>query len=155
MSFLPNLLSLTLGPLPWLVWGLGLLGLSLVIPEPTVVSLGCAALVTAVVALTLTGMAQQLLVWAILSGAFILIFRGLVPRYAPTLAPARYARVRETIPPGGVGRVFYEGGIWQARCHISDRAIAPEETVQVVNRQGNTLIVTPWPNPESKSGQSD
>ncbi|MDA0672464.1 MAG: NfeD family protein [Cyanobacteria bacterium] len=145
-----NLLELTVGPIPWLVWGLGLLGLSLLIPEPTIVSLGCAGLVTALVALTITSLPKQLLVWGILSGAFILIFRGLVPRQARSLAPARHARVRETIPPGGVGRVFYEGGIWQARCQISDVAIAPEETVTVVSRQGNTLIVTPWPNPESK-----
>jgi membrane protein implicated in regulation of membrane protease activity len=149
---LPNLLALTVGPWPWLIWGLGLLGVSLLIPEPTIVSLGCASLVTALIALTITSLPKQLLVWGILSAAFILIFRGLVPRQARTLAPDRYARVREAIPAGGVGRVFYEGGLWQARCQISDVAIAPAETVTVVSRQGNTLIVTPLPDLDAKDG---
>ncbi|WP_008310100.1 NfeD family protein [Leptolyngbya sp. PCC 6406] len=148
---LPDLLSLTVGPIPWLVWGLGLLGLSLLLPEPTIVSLGCASLVTSLVALTLTGLPQQLLVWGILSSAFILIFRGLVPRQSKALAPARYAQVREMIPAAGVGRVFYEGGLWQARCQISDVAISPEETVSVVGRQGNVLLVTPLPTAESQA----
>ncbi|MDA0266929.1 MAG: NfeD family protein [Cyanobacteria bacterium] len=139
-------LNISLGPLPWLLLGLGLLGVSLMIPNPVTVSLGCAGLVTALIALSIPALAKQLLVWAILSVAFTLILRGLVPRNSKALAPNRYARVLEVIPPGGIGRVSYDGGSWQARSQISDGAIAPEATVTVVSRQGNTLIVTPMPN---------
>jgi membrane protein implicated in regulation of membrane protease activity len=141
-------LNLTLGPLPWLLLGLGLLGISLMAPNPITVSLGCAGLVTALIALSIPVLSKQLLVWAILSVAFTLILRGLVPRNSKALAPNRYARVLEVIPPGGIGRVSYDGGSWQARSQISDGAIAPEATVTVVSRQGNMLIVSPVPTAE-------
>ena len=144
-------LNITLGPLPWLILGLGLLGISLMAPNPISVSLGCAGLVTALLALSIPALAKQLLVWAILSVAFTLILRGLVPQNSRALAPNRYARVVEVIPPGGLGRVSYDGGSWQARSQISDGAIAPEATVTVVSRQGNTLIVTPIPTSEATS----
>lgn len=147
-----TLLELTVGPWPWLIFGLGLLGLSLLLPSPVTTSFGASALVTALIALTLSPLPQQLLIWGILSAGFLLIFRGLVPRRSKALAPQRYAVARENIPAGEVGRVTYEGGMWWARCQISDRAIAHQETVFVVTRQGNTLIVTPLPDPTPKPG---
>lgn len=141
-------LTLAVGPVPWLLGGLCLLGLSLLVPEPTIVSLGFAALVMAIVAMSMTLLSKQLLVWGILSVAFTLILRGLVPKESKELERSRFARVCELIPPGGVGRVHYEGAIWHARCQISDVAISPENGVTVVGREGNTLIVVPIP-PES------
>ncbi|NER82191.1 MAG: NfeD family protein [Leptolyngbya sp. SIO1D8] len=142
---LPNLLTLTLGPVPWLVSGLMLLGFSLLVPRPTIASFGFAGVLTALIALSIPLFASQLLIWGISSGGFILILRGLVPQESKALEPARHARVSEQIPPGGVGHVHYEGATWQARCQISDVAIAPETPVAVIDRQGNTLIVLPIP----------
>ncbi|MBE7380220.1 MAG: NfeD family protein [Leptolyngbya sp. SIO1E4] len=146
---LPNLLTLTLGPVPWLVGGLILLGFSLLVPRPTIVSLGFAGMITALVALSVPLFPSQLLIWGVLSGGFTLILRGLVPQESKALEPARYARVCEPIVPGGIGHVHYEGAIWQARCQISDVAIASDLSVVVVERQGNTLIVLPIPTSQS------
>jgi membrane protein implicated in regulation of membrane protease activity len=142
---LPNLLMMTLGPTPWLIFGLVLLAFNLLIPTPTMVALGFAGLLTSLVAVTLSLFASQLLVFGVLSAAFTLILRGLLPQESKDLEPARYARVHQPIPPGGVGRVHYEGAVWHARCQISDVAIAPDTRVAIVERQGNTLIVLPIP----------
>lgn len=142
---LPNLLTLTLGPTPWLVGGLILLGFNLLLPNPTMVSLGFAGIFTALVAINIQAFPSQLLVFGVLAAAFTLILRGLLPQESKDLEPAKFARVYDQIPPGGVGRVQYEGAIWHARCQISDVAIAPQALVSVVERQGNTLIVVPIP----------
>jgi membrane protein implicated in regulation of membrane protease activity len=142
---LSNLLTLTLGPTPWLVSGLVFLAFNLLIPNPTMVALGFAGLLTAIVAASIQLFPSQLLIFGVLSAAFTLILRGFLPQESKDLEPARYARVHDQIPPGGVGRVNYEGAIWHARCQISDVAIAPQSTVSVVERQGNTLIVMPIP----------
>jgi membrane protein implicated in regulation of membrane protease activity len=147
-----DLLTLVVGPMPWLIGGLVMLGFSLLVPEPTIVAFGFSALVTAIVAMSIPLLPKQLLIWGVLSVGFILILRGLVPRNSKALEPSRYARVCEAIPPGGTGHVHYEGAVWQARCQISDEAIAPEATVSVVGRQGNTLVVLPIPTSESTTG---
>jgi membrane protein implicated in regulation of membrane protease activity len=136
---------MTLGPTPWLVGSLILLGFNLVIPNPTLVALGLAGLITALVAISISLLPSQLLIWGVTSAAFTLVLRSFVPQESRELAPSRYARVCGAIPAGGVGRVQYEGAIWHARCQISDVAIAPEAMVTVVERQGTTLIVMPLP----------
>jgi len=152
---IPHVLTLTLGPVPWLVGGAILLAFNLFIPSPVVASLGVAGLLTALVALNVPAFPSQLLVWGILSAGFTLVLRGLVPQESKALEPSRYARVCEQIPPGGIGRVHYEGAIWHARCQISDAAIAPESSVVVVDRQGNTLIVSPLPTSPFTNRQTD
>lgn len=142
---LPEFLSGSVGPEFWVIGGLILLGISLVVPEPTIVALGFAGLVTAAVAISITEFTKQLLVWGILTLAFTLIIRGLVPRNSKSLEHDKYAQVSEAIPPGGMGHVSYEGSIWSARAQISDVAISPGQKVSVVGRQGNILIVVPIP----------
>lgn len=146
---LPNLLTMTLEPTPWLVLGLLLLGFNLLIPNPTMVALGFASLITALVAITISLFTSQLIIFGILSAAFTLILRGLLPQESKELGPAKYARVYQEIPPGGIGRVHYEGAIWHARCARSDVAIAPQTRVAIVERQGTTLIVRPLPTSDS------
>lgn len=153
MVTLPNLLALTLGPTPWLVGGLILVTFSLFVPRPLVAALGFAGVLTALLALSISPFPSQLLIWGVLSGGFTLVLRGLVPKESKALEPAQYARVSELIPPGGVGRVHYEGASWHARCQISDGAIAPNATVRVVDRQGTTLIVLPIPTSPSNPRQ--
>ena len=144
MSF-PDLLTLTVGPTPWIIGGCCLLSLSLLIPNPPAVALGLASLVTAIATLRLPTLPSQLLICGLLAAAFTLIMRGLLPKESKELEAAHTARVCEAIAPGEWGRVHYEGAIWHARCQISDVAIAPHAEVQVIERQGTTLIVLPMP----------
>jgi membrane protein implicated in regulation of membrane protease activity len=127
----------------WLLTGLVFLGVSMVAGEPVIASLGIAAVITAIAAITVKSLAVELVLWGILSVCLIIVLRGMVPKQALDLSPDSEATVSEVIPKGGIGLVRYEGSLWKARCQISDIAIAPAEVVQVVARQGLTLIVMP------------
>lgn len=131
----------------WLLGGLGFVGMAMLVGEPTLAALGFAAVITAIVAITIPTFGVQLFVWAILSFSLAIVFRGLVPRQAQSLQPSQEGKVITHIPPRGEGEVSYEGTYWQARCQISDMAIAVGTTVYVVGRQGNTLIVLPGESP--------
>jgi len=150
MNF-PNILTLTVGPMPWLIGSCLLLGFSLLVPNPTTAALGLAGLVTALVAISITSFPSQLLIWGVLSAAFLLIMRGLLPQESKALQASRTARVCQPIAPGQTGRVHYEGAIWHARCPRDDVAIAQDAQVAVVDRQGNTLVVMPLPNSRSRT----
>lgn len=128
----------------WLIGGLMTMAISTVAPEPTISALGFAAVITAIAALTVTNVSIQFLIWAILAVIMALIMRSMVPaESAAGLEEPQEAEVRITIPRGGVGEVSYEGSFWSARCQVSDVSIAAGETVRVVGRQGNTLVVLP------------
>jgi len=142
---------MTLEPTPWLVGGLVLLGFNLLIPSPMMVALGFAGIITALVAVSISLFTNQLLIFGILAAAFTLILRGLLPQESEDLRPAKYARVYQQIPQGGVGRVNYEGAIWQARCPTNNMTIAAQTMVAIVERQGNTLIVIPASTAGSKN----
>jgi membrane protein implicated in regulation of membrane protease activity len=127
----------------WLLAGLIFLGTSMIVGEPVVASLGIAALITAIAAITVKSLVIELVLWGVLAICLIIVLRGLVPKQAIDLSPDAEATVSEVIPHGGIGLVKYEGSLWKARCQISDVAIPPGEVVQVVARQGLTLIVMP------------
>ena len=50
------------------------------------------------------------------------------------------AQVREPVSQLHPGRVLFEGSLWRAYC-LSDYVFRIGETVQVLYRQGNTLMV--------------
>lgn len=127
----------------WLAGGFVFLGLGLVVGEPVMAALGIAAIITAIAALSVPSLILQLIIWGILSIALAIVLRGMVPKQSKDLRSNIDATVSETIPKGGLGVVSYEGAIWKARCQISDIAVTPGQTVHVVGRQGNTLIVLP------------
>lgn len=128
----------------WLVGGFSFLILSAMAGgEPIVASLGVAALITAIVSLTISSITIQFMIWGILAIALAVVLRGLVPRGSSQLKANTEATVSETIPSGGVGLVSYDGALWKARCQISDVAIPPGRVVYVVGRQGLTLLVMP------------
>lgn len=128
----------------WLTGGLLTLVVSAVAPEPTIFALGIAAVITAIAALSIPNISVQFLIWAILAVVMALILRSMVPaESASGLEDPPEAQVQIAIPRGGVGEVSYEGSYWSARCQISDIAIAAGETVRVVGRTGNTLMVLP------------
>jgi membrane protein implicated in regulation of membrane protease activity len=127
----------------WLLAGLLFLGLGTVVGEPVVASLGIAALITAIAAITVKSLVIELILWGVLSICLIIVLRGMVPKENRDLSPDAEATVSEIIPKGGIGIVTYEGSLYKARCQISDIVIMPGEVVQVVGRQGLTLIVMP------------
>lgn len=47
------------------------------------------------------------------------------------------------ILPGKIGKVLYEGCLWQARCNDRTVEIPSNQIVYVLRREGNTLIVMP------------
>lgn len=141
---MPNPSSFTL----WIIVGFIFLLLGMTVGEPTAASLGVAAIITAIASLTVSSVSVQLILWGILSIALTIVLRGMVPTPTQETAPETHAVVSETIPKGGTGWVSYEGALWKARCQISDISITAEQTVQVVGRQGLTLIVLPMEFPE-------
>lgn len=111
--------------------------------EPIAAAVGLAALITGIAALSLASVTAQVILWGVLSIALLAVLRGMVPQATIGLDHGQEATVAETIPKGGLGLVSYEGALWRARCQISDLAIAPGQIVQVVGRQGLTLMVLP------------
>jgi membrane protein implicated in regulation of membrane protease activity len=60
-----------------------------------------------------------------------------------TVLDATEAQTLTDILPGQTGQVLYEGCLWQARSDGYQGAIAPNQRVYVMRREGNTLIVLP------------
>jgi membrane protein implicated in regulation of membrane protease activity len=151
-----NLLQLTAnassppGFTAWIILGFVFLLLGLTVGEPTAASLGVAAIITAIAALNVSSIPLQIVLWGILSIALTVVLRGMVPMPTRNGQPDTQATVSEAIPKGGIGWVSYEGGLWKARCQISDIAISVGQTVHVVGRQGLTLIVLPMDFPEEE-----
>lgn len=127
----------------WLFVGFLCLMAGLLAGEPSAAAVGLAALITGIAALSLPSLTTQVILWGVLSIALIVVLRGMVPKASIDRDRTYEATVTETIPKGGLGYVSYEGALWRARCQISDLAIAPGQIVQVVGRQGLTLIVLP------------
>lgn len=138
---------LTISPsLIWLILGLLFCGIELMLPNAFVsMMMGVSAFILAGVALVLPHLGLQVLIWMGLSGA--LVFKGrqffMLKQKTDLLAEADEAETLTEIPPGKPGRVLFEGNSWQARCADDTIAIAPNQKVYVVSRQGTTLIVMP------------
>lgn len=86
----------------------------------------------------------QIVYWMGLSIASVIWIRPMiVKRKKFTVPDATEARTLTEILPGQTGQVLYEGCFWQARCDEYQDAISPNQTVYVLRREGNTLIVLP------------
>lgn len=134
----------------WLLVGLVFLAFGALVGEPVLASLGIAALITAIAAITVSSAMVQVILWGILAIALAVVLRGMVPKNYREHSSSIEATVTETIPPGGLGLVSYEGSLWKARSQVSDASIHPGQNVYVVARQGLTLIVLPVMAPESE-----
>lgn len=132
-------------PLLWLLAGSALCLLELFLPTAFVAfMMGLSALIVACVSLGLPQVNLQIGLWMILSIAFVLLSRRLIPKGQATgIQDAKEAKTLTEIPAGEVGRVIYEGNSWQARCVDEAIAIGPNQPVIVVGRQGTTLMVMP------------
>ena len=131
----------------WLLAGAVLCLMELFLPTAFVAfMMGLSAFVVALVSLILPQLALQVVLWLILSTTLVLLSRRLFLPSRRVLSKIQAPLVAETItaiPAGREGRVLYEGNSWRARCEEDKVAIAPEQRVYVVRREGNTLIVVP------------
>jgi membrane protein implicated in regulation of membrane protease activity len=82
--------------------------------------------------------------WLLLSTTFVFLSRRFLPNSrASKSLDAKEAQTLTEIPAGQTGRVLYEGNSWRARCEDEAEALAPNQKVYVVRREGTTLIVVP------------
>lgn len=130
----------------WLMAGLILCLLELFLPTAFVVFfMGISAFLVAIIAWILpTAFALQVVLWLVFSTALVLLTRRLLPTSkAARSLDAKEARTLSEIPVGENGRVLYEGNSWSARCEDEGEAIAPNQKVYVLRREGNILVVVP------------
>ncbi|MEB3211584.1 MAG: NfeD family protein [Leptolyngbyaceae bacterium] len=129
----------------WLVAGIILCILEFTVPTAFVeFTMGISAMIVAFVSIVMPNVGLQIALWMFLSVIFTLASRRFVPPSGPSsIEYAKEAKTLTEIVPGEGGRVLYEGGSWQARCGDQKMAIAPDQTVLVIARKGNTLIVMP------------
>lgn len=130
----------------WLLAGSILCSVELFVPTALVAFLmGLSAFVVAMVAWMLpTAFPLQVVLWLFLSTALVWLSRRFLPHpKASKTLDAKEAQTMTEIPAGQTGRVLYEGNSWRARCEDELEAIAPNQSVYVVRREGNTLIVVP------------
>jgi membrane protein implicated in regulation of membrane protease activity len=127
----------------WLIVGTALCLVEVVVPTAFVACvLGISALVVAAVA-HLIPLGFQIVLWMVLSLSLVFYSRRLVQYKAARKFDATEAETMTEILPGQSGRVRYEGNSWAARCEDDEMAIAPNQKVYIVARQGTTLIVMP------------
>lgn len=139
-------LSFTISPsLLWLLFGTALCLVEFFLPTAyTAVIMGVAAMIVALIAVVITSPFLQVILWLLLSGGLFLLFRRFTPqRKSSAIRDALEAQTISEILPGQTGRVLYEGNSWRARCSDETKAIAPNQKVYVIGREGTTLIVLP------------
>lgn len=130
----------------WILLGVALCVMELMIPTAFLESaLGVSAIAVGVLVMLLPiAFSWQVALWMVLSMLMFWALRRFSPRrQPPALMDSTEARTITSIPAGQSGRVIYEGNSWPACCSDRDVAIATNQTVIVVGRQGNTLIVMP------------
>lgn len=129
----------------WLLAGSILCLLELFLPTAFVAfMMGISAFVVALVALMPTTLSVQVVLWLLLSTAFVMLSRRFLPHASASKnLDAKEAETLTEIPEGQTGRVLYEGNSWKARCDDETEAIAANQKVYVVRRKGTTLIVVP------------
>lgn len=130
----------------WFVAGALLCLVEVFVPTAfTVFAMGASALIVALIALLIPKLvAVQVALWMVFSLAFVYLAHRLIPkRKVATIEDATEAQTLTEILPGQTGRVLYEGNSWRARCGDEKQAIAANQKVYVIGRQGTTLIVMP------------
>ena len=129
----------------WVLVGAALCMMELLVPtEFTESALGISAFLTALLTPVVPQFEFQVGLWMVFSLALLFLLKRLVPQKTPRiLMDSTEARTLTSIAPGQPGRVLYEGNSWQARCEDNRLAIAADQPVLVVGRNGNTLLVLP------------
>jgi membrane protein implicated in regulation of membrane protease activity len=108
-----------------------------------------AAVVAAIAALAGVGVALQILVFIIASGASLLLLRPIARRHLHTPGQLRTGTAALVGEPGVVvttvdrdgGQVKLAGEVWTARAFDDDEVIEPGTRVQVIKIEGATALV--------------
>lgn len=129
----------------WLLLGAGLCLVELLVPVAfTAFAMGLSALLVAGVSTVVRSPQLQVFLWLGVSTGLIFLSRRLLPkRKVSSIQDATEAQTIAEILPGETGRVLYEGNSWRARCGDDQLALAANQKVYVVGREGITLIVMP------------
>jgi inner membrane protein len=136
----------------WLAGGLALVVAEVVTPSGFfIIFFGLAALTVGVLSWlqVVSSLPLELLIFTILSVAYLLVFRGRLQSSVPMPPSSNVdsligvlAVVQERLSPGVVGRVEVRGATWSAR-NTSDVTMAPGQRARVAAVDGLTLAVVP------------
>ncbi|MEB3295102.1 MAG: NfeD family protein [Synechococcales bacterium] len=125
----------------WLVTGLLLCAIEALFPTAFVaLVMGISALLVAIVAPWIS-LNLQILLWLVGSLLGIWASRRFIRASPEVQWDDREATTLTEILPGQMGRVFYEGNSWAARCEDVEATIPSKHMVVVVGRRGTTLLV--------------
>jgi membrane protein implicated in regulation of membrane protease activity len=129
----------------WLIGGTGLCLMEFMLPSALVsVFLGLAAIGVSLFALFFpSALAGQVFVWMLLSAAIAWLGHRYRPKQSSIDFSQTEAQALTAIAPGRTGRVLYEGASWRAKCGDDTSTMQPEEQLQVIGRDGTTLLVVP------------
>lgn len=130
----------------WLIAGSALCFIEFLLPTAFVAfMMGVSALLVAAVSLVFPHFTLLVALWLIFSTVLIILSRRFfTPKRRQTnLGDDHEGETLTAIPAGKTGRVLYEGNSWRARCEDEQYAIAPNQKVYVLRKEGNTLIVLP------------
>ncbi len=140
------MIQVTDATLLWLMAGVLLCLMEFIFPTAFVeFTMGISAVLVALLSLVVPQLGLQVAAWMGLSLLFVAVSRRfLVPRQRSTLLlDDTRGETLTAIAPGRTGRILYEGSSWQARCDDEGLAIPAQQSVYVLRREGNTLIVMP------------
>lgn len=131
-------------PVFWMIAGIILCVMEFIVPTAFVeLTMGLSAIAIALLVPNLP-LGIQVAIWLMLSVLLNVLLKRFLPKTKSHLIEdSKEAQTLTEIPPGQTGRVLYEGNSWQARCDDEEMAIAPNQKVYVLRRQGTTLIVMP------------
>lgn len=132
------------GPtLIWLLVGVVLCAIETVIPTSFIsLVMGLSALAVAPTTSSLSG-GMQVALWTVLSLLLFALSRTFVKAIPPSRSfDAVLGETITEIVPGETGRVSYEGQSWLAQCDDPTVAIAAQQPVRILSRQGTMLIIT-------------
>ena len=127
----------------WLLVGVVLCAIETVIPTSFIsLVMGLSALAVAPTTSSLSG-GMQVALWTVLSLLLFALSRTFVKAIPPSRSfDAVLGETITEIVPGETGRVSYEGQSWLAQCDDPTVAIAAQQPVRILSRQGTMLIVT-------------
>ena len=139
----------TPGPAFWIVAGLIMVALEMVVPGLVIIWFGVAALVTGVAAFFVPNPVVQLLVFAALAAALVVMSQLIARRLTrPEPEPTGASRlqgprgtVTADIRPAEMGRVKVLGEEWRATAKTGIAAGSPVRILEVI---GTHLVVGPW-----------
>ncbi|NBO32105.1 MAG: NfeD family protein [Cyanobacteria bacterium WB6_1B_304] len=129
----------------WLVIGLSFCLMEFFLPTAfTEFSMGMSALLIVPISIILPYFGVQIVIWMGLSvGLMVIIRKFLIQRKVTGVEGAQLGKTLTTISKGDIGRVKYEGNSWRGRCHDNELEIPANQSVYIIGREGNTLIVIP------------